>query len=131
MSVVTLQDIQPRQQPSQRQNQRLITGRGRHFGMRVPQKPAPSTEELVAHRKRQMCQEEIQTSTTNLVKTSLSHIARSEEHAKRFKKEIDSAKRSLPFCKNTWDGCQSCLQQRNSSPWWVRNGCAQGFRSDF
>ena len=30
-------------------------------------------------------------STTNLVKTSLSHIARSEERAKRFKKEIDQS----------------------------------------
>ena len=96
MSVVNIQDVQPPsqhqiQRQSQRQGQRRITGRRKPFGMHVPQKTAPSTEELVAHGKRQLCQEEIQTSTTNLVKTSLSHIARSEEHAKRFKKEIDQS----------------------------------------
>lgn len=59
----------------------------------------PTRDEGDLKRKR-MCQEEIQQSTTNLVKTTLGELTKDEQHAKRFKEEIDQSHAFPELLKN-------------------------------
>ena len=58
--------------------------------MKVP-KSQPSAEETLMSRKRMMCQQEIEQSTAGLLKSTLGHFAKNENHAKKFKIEMDNS----------------------------------------
>ena len=69
---------------------RIVNGGRRLPFIRLP-KSTPSPEELAIQRKRTICQREIEESTVNLVKSTLGKLAKDENHAKKFKKEIDES----------------------------------------
>eukprot|EP01009_Symbiontida_sp_KSa7_P001809 NODE_1421_length_605_cov_374.872302_g1118_i1.p1 GENE.NODE_1421_length_605_cov_374.872302_g1118_i1~~NODE_1421_length_605_cov_374.872302_g1118_i1.p1 ORF type:complete len:142 (-),score=17.36 NODE_1421_length_605_cov_374.872302_g1118_i1:52-477(-) len=87
---------QNRQQYSQRrQRQRAITGQRRpawmplnkSFGLHVP----TLKDDEQTMKKRRVC-DEMQESTTTLVKATLGQLTRDEAHSKKFSREIDSSK---------------------------------------
>ena len=59
--------------------------------MHMPQISAIGMAELAERRKKMLAQEEIQESSTTLVKDGLSRLATGEGHKKRFKTEIDKS----------------------------------------
>ena len=86
---------QRNQQNSTNSTRRLITGRKsrqNQFGIHLP---GPSIQDQMMAReeskKRLRAQEEIQQSSTNLVKSAVGKLARNEQHAKKFKAEIDTS----------------------------------------
>ena len=67
-------------------------GRPKPF-MRMPAERShhPSPEEIMNLRKRAASQRELEVSTVNLLKSSLSQCTNDENHAKKFKTEIDTS----------------------------------------
>ena len=82
-------------QQRQKSAARRITGgrkRGRpQMTMHLPQISAIGMAEMADMRKKMLAQEEIQESSTTLVKDGLSRLATDENHKKRFKVEIDKS----------------------------------------
>jgi len=75
-------------------SRRLITGgrKSRQFGIHLPPASlAEKMEEREESKKRLRAQEEIQQSSTNLVKSAVGKLAKNDEHAKKFKAEIDTS----------------------------------------
>ena len=71
---------------------RVITGgrKSQQFGIHLPPASlAEKMEEREETKKRLRAQEEIQQSSTNLVKSAVGKLAKNDEHAKKFKAEID------------------------------------------
>ena len=73
---------------------RVIAGgrKSQQFGIHLPPPSmAEKMEEREESRKRLRAQEEIQQSSTNLVKSAVGKLAKNDEHAKKFKAEIDTS----------------------------------------
>ena len=91
---------QKNQQKSQRPRQPFFPKSQRPTGCRRPksalstfgmQTPRVSTETLQNERKHRLVQDEIQGSAAGLVKSTLGHLSADEDHAKRFKAEVDKS----------------------------------------
>ena len=104
-STLTVHEEQPKRGRPQQPKRAAITGQRRPawmpkqrqhpavpFGLHIDPHNQAQKDAEMALKKRRIAQEEIQESATSLVKSTLGQLASSDEHNKKFRKEIDESR---------------------------------------